>query len=242
MRDEPESRIQARFPETRWSLVRAAGSTGSSRADRALDEICRSYWAPLYAFVRRNGRSREAAEDLTQDFLAALLAKDSFLSIREGGGRLRSYLLAALKNFLIDQARKESAAKRGGTISFLPVNGEGIDDTLTDSEETPAEAFERQWVWQLMDEAMVRLEDDYRRNGKGELFEAFVPFLQGDAGSKLREVGAALGLRESAVKVAIFRFRERYRSHFEQAVAETVDGQDELEDELRFVRAVLERA
>ena len=233
----------SQFPPTLWSVVLAAGGSGSTRAREALESLCRSYWYPLYAFTRRQGKSPADAEDLTQSFFERLLERDALAKAAPEKGRFRSFLLASLKNFLRDEWDKSRAIKRGG--GRAPV---GFDDL--DAEERyrsqpidpadPETIFERSWAMTLIDRVLVRLEKEFTTNGKRERFEALHPFLttESTAGS-YADVGQRLAMSTGAVKVAVLRLRERYRELIRLEIAETVAEGENIDDEVRHLMSVL---
>lgn len=231
-----------RFPETRWSLVRQAGSD-TPVARRALEEICQSYWGPLYAFARRSGQSPSDAEDLTQEFVARLLEKETFAKVRQEGGKLRSFLLAALRNFLTDQVRRERAAKRGGGRRPLSLEVDGVEASFAASlaeNETPQTAFEKQWALGLVDAAFSKVEREYVTSGRATIFDALCPYLHGDDPARsYAQVADELSMQEGAVKVAVHRLRQRYRRCFEEVVLETVESEAEVAEEMAFIHEVL---
>lgn len=233
-----------RFPETRWSLVREAGSD-TPVARRALEDICQGYWGPLYAFARRSGKSPSDAEDITQDFVAHLLEKGNFGKIKEDGGRLRSFLLTSLRNFITDQVRRDRAKKRGGGRRAISMDLDGVEALFAESlaeSETPQSAFEKQWALSLVEEGFVRVEADYGESARGELFGALCPFLDGDNPVRTyAEIGESLGMSEGAVKVAVHRLRQRYRRHFERVVLETVESEAGVAEEMSFIQSALSR-
>ena len=231
------------FATTHWSVVLAAGGDSTSSASAALEQLCRTYWYPLYAFVRRKGHSSEDAQDLTQTFFARLLEKNYVAQADRERGRFRTFLLAALNHFLADEWDKSQRLKRGGgreIISFDAVSAEEryrlepID--LLDA----AKLYERRWVTTLFDQVLARLEQEFRDAGKRELFDGLKSsLLAEDAGLSYAELGTRLGLKEDAVKQAVHRIRRRYRELFREEIAQTVDGSGEVEDELKHLFAVL---
>lgn len=233
-----------RFPDTRWSLVRRAGND-TPVARRALEEICRSYWGPLYAFARRSGKSPSDAEDLTQDFFAHLLEKETFAKIRQEGGKLRSFLLTAFRNFSTDRLRRDCAAKRGGGLAPLSMEVDGVEAAFAESmaeEETPQTTFEKQWALGLVDAAFSKIEAEYVESGRADLFDALCPFLHGDDPDRsYADVSRELSMKEGAVKVAVHRLRQRYRRWFEEVVLETVETEADVADEMAFLHEVLSR-
>lgn len=231
-----------RFPETRWSLVKRVGAD-TPVARRALEDICQSYWGPLYAFARRSGQSPSDAEDVTQDFVAQLLERETFAKIRQEGGRLRSFLLTSLRNFIRDRVRREAAVKRGGGKRPLSMDLDGVEETVAahaSDRDTPETAFEKQWALRMVEEAFARVETEYEESARGELFGCLHPCLQGEEPSgTYAEIGQKLGMSEGAVKVAAHRLRQRYRRCFELVVLETVESESEVEEELAFIQAAL---
>lgn len=234
---------KANFPQTRWSLVVDAGATSVPRRRKALEELCSIYWDPLYAFARRSGSSPEDAADMTQDYFSKLLSKDVFGGLEEGNGRLRSYLLAGLKNFVTDTWRKESAASRGGGQKLLSIDAEAAEDRYlrepTD-DRSPDVIFDRRWALTLLQNAYERLERSYSRRGRGQVFVTLKPFLEwhGDD-CPYSEAATKLGLTENAVQQQVFRMRRQFRRALEAEVAETVATPEEIEAELDCLVAVL---
>ncbi len=228
------------FATTRWSLVRDARGV-SPDAEQALAALCQAYWYPLYAFVRRQGKGPHDAQDLTQEFFARLIAKDWLDAVAQEQGKFRAWLLAAMKHFLCNAWDRAHAARRGGGEVLL-----SIDETDAESRylREPAAAedaellYDRRWALTLLERVMARLRDEFSRAGKGNQFEALKGTLTGDA-PPYAEIADALGLSEGAVKVAAHRLRERYRAVIRQEIAETVDCETEIEDELRHLLAVL---
>jgi RNA polymerase sigma-70 factor (ECF subfamily) len=230
------------FNTTQWSVVLAAQGQ-STAADEALEKLCRTYWRPLYAFVRREGRGVEEAQDLTQAFFARLLERRDFDAVRREKGRLRSYLLVALKNFLANEWQRARAIKRGEGRALIPLNellahaGAEVEpaDTLS-----PDKIYERRWALTVLEQVLERLGHEYRNDGKGALFDRFKQLLVGEPDHLLQaQIAAELGMNENAVKQAYHRFRKRYRELLHDQIAHTVAVPGDIEDELRHLIAVL---
>src|SRR6266404_3166119 len=235
----PESDIGAPhlFATTHWSVVLTAGQAASPTAAAALEELCRTYWYPLYAFVRRKGHSPHDAQDLTQAFFARFLGKNYVAQADRERGRFRTYLLAALTHFLADEWDKGRRQKRGGgreIISFDAASAEERYWLEPVDQLDPARLYERRWVTTLFDTVLARLEEEFRDSGKGELFDHLKgALLAENKGSSYAQLGLPLGLKEDAVKQAVHRMRRRYRELFRQEIAQTVAEPSEVEDELR---------
>jgi RNA polymerase sigma factor (sigma-70 family) len=231
------------FATTRWSVVLTAQGE-SAAAQEALDRLCRIYWWPLYGFVRRQGRTPEEAQDLTQDFFALLLERKDLDTIRREKGRLRSYLLVALKNFLAKAHRRAMAVKRGEGKPLVPLE-ELLARERADLE--PADTlsadriYERRWALTLLEQVLARLADEYRVAGSGALFEQLKQMLTDEPGRPSQAlVAQELGMTENAVKQALHRLRARYRLLLRDEIAHTVAVPGEVEDELRHFIAVLQ--
>lgn len=214
-----------------------AGSSRAPEARAALAELCEAYWYPLYAFVRRRGEDRERAADLTQGFFAQFIERNSVEGADPEKGRFRAYLLGALKHFVSSERSRDRAAKRGGGVAPLPMDFGAADAKYTaepESGETPESLFERAWALALLERVLAHLGTEYRDTGRGELFEALEGELTGRSdGGTLREIGAQLGMRESAIKVAAHRLRRRYRQRLRDEVAQTVEDPAEVDGELQ---------
>ncbi len=215
----------------------------SPAAQDALEKLCRGYWSPLYAFVRREGYSPEEAEDLTQDFFARFLERRDFDAVRREKGRLRSYLLVALKHFLANERQRARAVKRGAgeqPISLDEILLKQRFDLEPVETLTAEEIYERRWATAVLDQVLARLEEDYRRSGKGPLFDHLRVLLADEPGhASQAEMAQGLGMTENALKQAFHRLRLRYREYLREQIAHTVATEDDLEDELRHLIAVL---
>ena len=214
------------FASTHWSVVLAAAAgTDPAQARASMEEICRTYWDPIYHFIRRNGHPPADAEDLTQDFFVRLIQKNALSTVDPAKGRFRSFLLGALKNFLANAWDKQQAQKRGGGLTQVPVEALETCDALIRSAE---HEFDYRWAMTVLGGALEKLRARYEREGKSALFEA----LRGTLGGEAAPHGA-LGMNPGALKVAASRLRKRYRDLLREQVAQTVNSPEEVEDELR---------
>ena len=209
----------------------------SPAADEALEKLCRTYWWPLYGFVRRNGYGPEETQDLIQGFFALLLERHDFDVVRREKGRLRSYLLVSLKNFLAKARRRELAVKRGEGCPLVPLD-ELLERERGDLEPvdnlTADRIFERRWALTLLEQVFTRLESEYQSAGNGKLFDCLKEFLSDEPGRRSHaEVAAELGMTENAVKQAFHRLRQGYRQLLHDDIAETEAVPGDVEDELR---------
>ena len=232
------------FTTTQWSVVLAAQDR-SPAADEALEKLCRTYWWPLYGFVRRNGYRPEEAQDLTQGFFALLLKRRDLDVVRREKGRLRSYLLVSLKNFLAKARRRELTVKRGEGRSLVPLD-ELLARERGDLEPASAlsadNVYERRWALTLLEQVLARLEEVYRVAGNGLLFESLNELLAGESGAPSQaDIAKKLGMTEHAVKQAFYRLRQRYRELLREEIAHTVAVPADVEDELRHFISVLQK-
>src|SRR5262245_51447744 len=233
----------AAFTTTHWSVVLTAQER-SPAANEALEKLCRTYWWPLYGFVRRNGYTPEEAQDLTQGFFALLLERRDFDAVRQEKGRLRSYLLTSLKHFLAKARRRELTLKRGEGRALVPLD-ELIAREHADLEPadnlTADKIYERRWALTLLEQVLTRLESEYRAAGNGKLFDYLKEFLSDEPGRQSQaEVAAELSMTENAVKQAFHRLRQRYRELLRDEIAQTVAAPGDVEEELRHFISVLQ--
>lgn len=222
---------------THWSLVLAAGQRKSPASETALSTLCEIYWYPLYAFVRRQGFDSQEAEDLTQAFFAKLLEKNYVGNADQQRGRFRSFLLTALKHFILNERDRVKAKKRGGgshTISLDFPTAETRYQAEPVDTMTPGRLYERRWALTLLDTVLDNLREEYAHAGHSDLFDALKDHLTREKGATpYREVADRVGLTEGAVKVAIHRLRRRYRQLLASEVAQTLADQADVEDELQ---------
>lgn len=230
------------FGHTRWSIVLAARDP--ARAAVALEELCRLYWPPLYAYVRRCGHDPHTAEDLTQEFFARLLAGDALARVAPSKGKFRSFLLAALKHFLANEWDKARAQKRGGGRTTVSFDTRAAESHLQDEAAaalTPDRLFDRKWALVLLDLTLDRLAAEHDTPEKQQLFAALRGTLTGDepAGG-YAGVARHLELSEGAVKVTVHRLRKRYRELLRAEIAQTVGNPDQVAEELRSLFAAFQ--
>ena len=227
------------FATTHWSVVMAAGATASPRAAEALEQLCRTYWYPLYAYVRRQGQGVEDARDLTQAFFAHFLARNQFRHADPERGKFRSFLLTSLKYFLAHEWERTRAAKRGGKHTFIStevLDAESRYKQEPASDLTPDKVFEQRWALTLFQKALGRLRDEYTTEGKTQHFEELKNFLtEPPAEGAYAAVAARLGLSNNAVATAVRRLRQQYGELVREEIAHTVARPEEVQDELRYL-------
>jgi RNA polymerase sigma factor (sigma-70 family) len=234
----------AGFAATRWTLVLAAADGNvSPRARAAMEELCRLYWYPLYAYVRRRGHEAHEAEDLTQEFFLRLLAKKSLADVDRQKGKFRAFLLAALKHFLANEWDRRHAQKRGGREVVISLDALGAESRyqLEPAHELTAEKlFERQWAIAVLDQVLARLQTELAAEGKQAMFDGLKPFLAaGRQAGGYAEAAARLGMTEGAVKTAVHRLRRRYRQLLREEIAQIVAEPEEIDEEIRYLLACL---
>ena len=217
-------------------MVCAAGKPNSPQYKRALEVLCRADWYPLYAFLRRDGHSAHDAQDYTQEFLAELLSRNDLGRVEPGRGKFRSFLLVAMKNFLIRQRERKNALKRGGGRVITSIDFGGAEDRYGREpaiDLTPDAIFQRRWALDLLERVVRRLDDEYTALNKGKEFAQLQQVIVPAADQRsYREIGEALGLSEGAVKVAAHRVRKRYRELLREEVGHTVADPADVEEEL----------
>jgi RNA polymerase sigma factor (sigma-70 family) len=242
---EPSAKGSGLFTTTHWSVVLAAGQTDAPQAGEALEKLCRTYWYPLYAFVRRQGQSPEDAQDLTQGFFAHLLRKDFLRGVGPAKGKFRSFLLACLKHFLADEWEKARTAKRGGGDPERLLDLEQAEQRyqLEPRVEANAESlYERRWALELLDRVLDRLRNEAVASGKIAMFDPLQCCLLGERPTETyAQLGAKLGMSETAVKVTVHRLRRRYRELLREEIAHTVTHPEEIDEEMRYLFAVVSR-
>ncbi len=233
------------FATTHWTVVLAAGKRHTPQSDGVLEELCRTYWFPLYAYVRRRGYTKEDAEDLTQAFFARFLAKNYLAGLSAERGRFRAFLLASLKHFLINEWKKTQRLKRGGGETPLSLDWQTADtkfQVANTAEPSPDKAFDREWALALLAKVIERLQKECEADGKAKLFEQLKIFLTaGKDGTAQAEVAKALGMEEGAVRVAIHRLRKRYRQLLRDEIAQTLADAADVDEEMRALFGAFSR-
>jgi RNA polymerase sigma-70 factor (ECF subfamily) len=242
-KEPPGSPSAAWFVTTHWSVVLDAKGEDSAVANEALEKLCRIYWRPVYAFIRRDGHGPEEAQDLTQEFFYRLLSKDYLRHLRDQRGKFRSFLLTFVKHFLSDERDKESALKRGGGQAALSLDDpEGEEMYLAQTAErlSPDQLFERRWAQAVLDQAVRRLRDEYYAADKDALFEKLKDIQPGEHGPlSYRELGAEIGMTEVAIKSAVHRLRKRHREILREEIAHTVMRPEDVDAEIRYLITLL---
>lgn len=234
---------QACFATTRWSVVLSAQDKQSSQCRQALDGLCRTYWFPLYAFVRRQGCTSDQAADFTQGFFARCLEKDWLDQVDRSKGRFRSFLLAAIKHHMSNERAKQRAKKRGGGKAIFSLDVETAETRYRIEPEvttTPDQLFERQWALALLDTVLKDLQGQYQDEGRENVFNAIKPCLTGQSGTlPYSELADMLQCTEGAVRVMVHRLKKRYRDLLRRHVADTVASPEDVEAEMQHLRKVL---
>ena len=242
---ESSAKVSGLFRTTHWSVVLTAADPERPEAAAALETLCRSYWYPLYAFVRRQGQTPEDAQDLTQAFFAHLLRKDFLSGVGPEKGRFRSFLLACLKHFLADEWEKARTAKRGGSGPERRLDLEQAEPRyqLESRVEASAESlYERRWALDLLDHVLDRLRHEAAASGREAVFVQLQACLLGERPTETyAQLGARLGLSETAVKVTVHRLRRQYRELLREEIARTVTHPDEIDEEMRYLFEVVSR-
>jgi RNA polymerase sigma-70 factor (ECF subfamily) len=236
------------FATTRWTLVTAAGKRNTPEARKALSDLCRLYWYPVYAFVRRRGYNADDALDLTQGFFTRLIDKNDLAAADRTRGRFRSWLLTAVKHYLANEWDKATAEKRGGGRAVFSFDIDSADAEDRYKREpahqvTPERIFDRRWALTLLEQALMELEAESERQGKRDLFAALKPTLTADgrdsADPSYRDLADRLSTTEGALKVAAHRLRRRYRELLRDQIAETVEREEDVDEEIRDLFAAL---
>ncbi len=227
------------FATTHWSLVLAAGDRRHAEANQALERLCRAYWPPLYAYVRRRVNDVHEAQDLTQAFFERLLEKQHLADADPERGRFRAFLITAFKRFLSNERDKATAQKRGGGQMTFSVDFESQDgnwDALQDTL-TAERIYERQWAVTLLNRVMSRLQREMERSGKSQQFQLLKEFIGGTESETYATIAPVLGVSESAARMAATRMRTRYREMLREEIAQTLASEEDIDDEVRHLFA-----
>ena len=230
------------FPNTRWSVVLAARRQTSPESAAALETICRAYWYPLYAFVRRSGQSPHDAQDLIQEFFCRLLEKHWLDFANPEKGKLRTFLIVALKNFMRKEWRRASAQKRGSGQTLIPLDTVLAENRLAAeiAVSPPEQTFDQQWALTLLDLTVNRLRAEFVAAGRPADFDALKTCLMAGRGAiQYAKIAGQLGLNEGAARVAVHRLRKRFREIYREEISQTLADGADLDGELRHLAAVL---
>jgi len=231
------------FTTTHWSVVLAAAQQESPQAAEALETLCRTYWYPLYVYVRRRGYEHEDAQDLTQQFFALFLQKEYVRLADRQRGRFRTFLLHALEHFLVNEWKRAQRVKRGGGTPCLSLDADEAENRYaleTVTTLTPERVYEMRWARTLLEQVLAALQQEYTASGQGQVFEALAELLWGkDASVSYAQIGEHLGMTEGAVGTAMHRLRQRFRDRLRAEVAHTVAEPGEVDEELHYLLTVV---
>jgi len=231
------------FATTHWSVVLKVGQEDSAQAILALEQLCRTYWYPLYAYVRRLGYTEHDAQDLIQGFFVLLLKRQALHNLVPGRGKFRSFLLTALNRFLHDEHDRRQAQKRGGGQPVISLDAQEAEQRYRmepPDTETPEKLFDRRWAMTLIDGALHRLQQKYAADNNAPLFEQLRGYIvEGRDNRPYAEVARQIGINEDAVKKAVQRLRRRFRETVLEEIAQTVHSRDDIDGELRHLLSVL---
>ena len=244
---EPEPEVEAVAPRifatTHWSVVLAAGEDDSEPSRRALEALCQAYWHPIYCYVRRKGHGPDDAQDLTQEFFAQLIAKQHLRLADRDKGKFRSFLLATLHFFLAREWSRAHRQRRGGQYKFVSLDQSSAEEQYQIEQvddDTPEKDFQRQWALTVLKQTMNTLEGECARAGKADLLREVKHLLSGDRdGATYPAIGLRLSMKESAIRVAVHRLRQRYGELLRAEIAQTVESEGEVEEELRCLQRAL---
>ncbi len=231
------------FATTHWSVVLAAGQRESPQAGEALEKLCRAYWYPLYAYVRRRGCQPHDAQDLTQAFFAALLAGNCLARADRSKGRFRTFLLCSFDNFLHNEHDRATALKRGGgrqIVSWEAHSAEGRYAREPAGALSPEQIYEKRWAATLLERVLARLREESRKSSRADLFDQLKPHLWGEEeATPYAQLAARFSLTTGAIKVTVYRLRQRYREVLREEIAQTVADASEIDDEIRYLLRVI---
>lgn len=231
------------MPDTHWSVVHRLTSPDTTVRGAALAEVCRSYWQPLYTLARAWGRSPADAEDLTQGFLADLCERGDLGELSPARGRFRSLLMIAFKNHLTDTVRQAKAQRRGGGREVVPLEFAGAEQRFQRAlavETDHAALFDRQWAVTIVERATATCRDEFVQRGKAAEFDALEAVLAPGADAPgYEELGRRLGRSEAAIATKVKRLRAMFGQHLRHAVADTVAGPADVDDELKYLIRLL---
>ena len=230
------------FLKTSWTLIQSASSGETDDSRQALATLCRAYWRPVYAFIRRHGFDVEQSRDLTQAFFTLLLEKNYLLKADRTRGKFRSFLLTSVSHFLSNERDRANALKRGAgqpLVSIDVLEAEAWSQPAATETETPEHLFERRWALSVLQRVITKLREEFIASGKEMEFERLAPFLNNDSEFGYDAVAREAGISSGALRVSVHRMRRRYRHLLRAEIAETVSRPEEIDDEIRFLVSVL---
>ena len=235
--------MQHRFATTQWSLIQTAADSSNPEFREAMAELCRTYWTPVYTYVRYRGNDAESAQELTQGFFTQLLEKKYVQDAQRGRGRFRSFLLTSVQHYLANERDRVQAQKRGGGVAMLQLDFETEESTLSlepVEQETPETVFEKRWAVSVLQQTMERLALEMEQAGKKKTFRRLRPLLAGERlETPYRDIAADLEITEGALKVTVHRLREKFGKLLRQEVSRTLSDSTLLDEEMRFLKGAL---
>jgi RNA polymerase sigma-70 factor (ECF subfamily) len=232
---------KARFGTTCWSAVLRAAQSDHPQRQEALEALCRTYWYPIYAFIRRRGVVATDAQDCTQEFFQSLVSGSLLKDVSEDKGRFRSYLMACCQHFLLNMWEKQRAQKRGGQVQVLSLDAELEERFLeSPSGQSPEVSFDREWAQEILWQVQESLESEYRAAGKQNIWQALHPHLSEAGEVPTATLAASLNVSENHLHVLMHRLRQRYRDILRREVSATIDNPADLKDEIRYLLTQLE--
>ncbi len=230
------------FSTTRWSVVLSAGGHDEPAGREALAQLCRDYWHPVYVFIRRSGRNREEATDLTQEYFTRMIEREYLSDVEQGIAKFRSFLLASVKHFLANHRRDAAALKRGGGAPVLSLDAEDAEQWVRRhpaDDRTPEDAYEYHWAVAVLDRARGRLRAEMQELGKEAQFEAAQGHLGAGEPLPHKQIAEKLGTSVDAAKMMVSRLRKRFGSVLRDEIAQTVESDEDVEQEIRYLLSIL---
>lgn len=239
MHKQTSSEVKREFTTTRWSIVIDASDVKSPKNLNALETLCETYWYPLYFYVRRLGVNADDAKDLIQGFFETFFEKNYLQSVERDKGRFRAFLKTAVKRYVINEWRRGKAQKRGGSSIHVPLDFEVADNLFSHSnshEQTAESTFDREWAISTINTVFSKLETSYNMRGQKDLFQFLKSTLPGqDQMLSYQEAGVALNCTENTIKSHVMRFRKRFKECLREVVAETVQCEQEIDEEIKYL-------
>lgn len=244
MNPEDAQSLPGVFATTHWSVIVGAQLRGTAEAEAALEKLCRTYWRPVFAFVRHSSADEHEAKDLAQGFFERFLEKEYFRNADQLRGRFRSFLLACVKNFLANERDKKRTQRRGGGAIPLSID-QWIEESGMELESNPAltpdRSYERQWAHSVLENVRSKLRSEFVESGRSDVFDALHVYLSGERDeAPYHLVAEQMLLSVDAVKKKVERMRRRFGQLLREEIAQTVQHPSEIEDELRFLRRALQ--